>query len=442
MEKPLLEQPIEALLAAMAAGRLDAAELVERALGAIASRDAGLGAFVSVFEAEARAAAAEADRARGAGARLGPLHGIPVALKDLADVAGWPTGFGSRAYAAGAAAADAEIVRRLRAAGAVLVGKTHLVEFAFGSWGTNYSLGTPRNPRDPGTPRVAGGSSSGSAVAVAAGMVPVAIGSDTGGSVRIPAALCGLVGLKTTVGLLPMAGIAPLSRTLDTLGPLTRCVDDAARVHGALLGAEPPSAVAEPERLRVGAVTIEQLGPLDAAVRNAYEDARERLRRAGCRVSRFAFPLTPEEMQAASGRIMAFEAYQALSQLIDDPDAPLDPHVRARIAAGREIDAAAHRETLARRDQQRAAFAAAFEDLDLLLLPTVPRVAAPIAEVDESTIPLSRLTRAANYLELCALTLPAPTGGLPVGLQLVARGGDEAGLLAGGRLLERLLADG
>lgn len=441
MESSLLEQPIAALLARQESGELTAAQLVEASLARIAALDSELGAFVSVFDAEARSAAEQADRDRAAGASLGPLHGIPVAVKDLADIAGWPTGFGSRAYATGPAAGDAEIVRRLRRAGAIIVGKTQMVEFAFGSWGTNYSLGTPRNPRDRATARVPGGSSSGSAVAVAAGMVPAAIGSDTGGSVRIPAALCGLVGLKTTVGLLPMDGVAALSPTLDTLGPLVHCVEDAARLLSALLGATLSVPPLTPDQLTLGAVDGDQLEPLDAPVRRAYESTLERLRAAGCRLRPFRFPLHPVEMQAFSGRLMAYEAYGLLRHLVDDDSLPLDPHVRTRVLGGRGITAEAYEAVMHLRDEHCAAFAAAYAGLDGLVMPTVPLCATPIVEADESTIPMSRLTRAANYLDLSAITVPAGAlaPGLPVGIQLIVPGGAEARALGLGRLVEELV---
>ncbi|MFO1352130.1 MAG: amidase [Gammaproteobacteria bacterium] len=220
--------PIHQLAAAIRSGKIVPADLVELYLDRIQRLDPQLHAFVSVYADDARRAARAAGEALAAGHDLGPLHGIPIGIKDLVDIHGQITTGGSAAWNNRVSPLTATIVHKLRAAGMIVIGKTHTVEFAFGGWGTNQRMGTPWNPWDLAVQRTPGGSSSGSGVAVAAGLAPAAIGSDTGGSVRLPAAFCGVVGLKTTVGRISVHGVLPLCPTLDTIGPLTRSVEDAA----------------------------------------------------------------------------------------------------------------------------------------------------------------------------------------------------------------------
>src|SRR6266852_6017109 len=224
---------------AFGARTLSPVDAVEALIGRIRRRNPALHAYIAVYEADARLAAEAADKAIRAGHRVGPLHGVPIALKDLVDLEGRvPTG-GSQVWAERVSPVTATLAERLIAAGMIVLGKTHTVEFAMGSWGTNTHMGTPRNPWDLEVHRTPGGSSSGSGVAVAAGLAPAAIGTDTGGSVRIPAAWCGLVGLKTTVGRISTYGVLPLAATLDTPGPIARDVEDAALLLTVLQGADP-----------------------------------------------------------------------------------------------------------------------------------------------------------------------------------------------------------
>jgi aspartyl-tRNA(Asn)/glutamyl-tRNA(Gln) amidotransferase subunit A len=203
--------------------RLTSVALVSASLAKIEATNGKLHAFVTVFSDSAMERAAALDAETAAGSSRGPLHGLPVAIKDLADIRDRVTGFGSRCYSDTPARSTAPFIKALEDAGAIIIGQTHMVEFAFGSWGTNYAMGTPVNPAGPGH-LAPGGSSSGSAVAVASGMVPLAIGSDTGGSVRIPAGLCGVAGMKPSHGLTSLEGVAPLSADLDTIGPLAKDV--------------------------------------------------------------------------------------------------------------------------------------------------------------------------------------------------------------------------
>src|SRR5262245_12589798 len=224
---------------ALGARTLSPVDAVEALLERIRRRNPSLHAFIAVYEADARLAAEAADKAIRSGHRVGPLHGVPIALKDLVDLEGRVTTGGSKVWAERVSPVTATLAERLIAAGMIVLGKTHTVEFAMGSFGTNTHLGTPRNPWDAKVHRTPGGSSSGSGVAVAAGLTPMAIGTDTGGSVRLPAAWCGTVGLKVTAGRISTHGVLPLSFTLDTPGPMARSVEDAALLYRLLNGPDP-----------------------------------------------------------------------------------------------------------------------------------------------------------------------------------------------------------
>src|SRR5215472_4948652 len=228
--------PAHVMSAEITARRLSPVDVVDSALKRIGAADGKLHAFVEVYDKEARLAAEAADKAIRSGHTIGPLHGIPIALKDLIEIEGRVTTGGSQVWRERRSRVTATLARRLMAAGMIVLGKTHTVEFAMGGWGTNQRCGTPWNPWDPIVARTPGGSSSGSGVAVAAGFAPWAIGTDTGGSVRLPAAWCGLTGLKTTIGRVSTYGILPLSPTLDTPGPMARSVEDAALLYQVMQG--------------------------------------------------------------------------------------------------------------------------------------------------------------------------------------------------------------
>src|SRR5690348_10335313 len=238
MHTDLAQLPVHALAAKLKARSISPVGIVDTCLERIERLDRKLHAFVDVFATEARVAAEAADKAIRSGHPVGPLHGIPVALKDLIELEGRVTTGGSAVWRERRSSHTATLAKKLIAAGMIVIGKTHTVEFAFGGWGTNQHMGTPWNPWDANTQRTPGGSSSGSGVAVAARMVPCAIGTDTGGSVRVPAAWCGITGLKTTIGRISTWGVLPLTPTLDTPGPMTRSVEDAALLLKLLQGAD------------------------------------------------------------------------------------------------------------------------------------------------------------------------------------------------------------
>jgi len=444
------------LARALARGEVSSTEIVEAYLRRIDALDACLHAFVDVYRGDALAAASRADRERAAGRLCGPLHGLPIALKDLLHVRGRMTTAGSKARPFGIADETASAWERLQAAGMIALGKTHLVEFAFGGWGRNTPMGAPWNPWDMQVHRVAGGSSSGSAVAVAAGLAPAAIGSDTGGSIRIPSALCGLTGLKPTYGLISLAGVFPLALTLDSVGPLARSADDAGLLTAAMAGPDPrdaatlsapgvdfATALESPpviRGMRIAALPVEQFQwPASADVLRARADAIAALRELGADVDEARVPVDFEDVMTHSGRIIAAEAYARHRRYIEDPSLEFDPWVRKRTLGGKSIDATEYAAEIAAHRRAAAAFAHWMRDRDALLTPTLPITATPLPEVDEATTPLATFTRAANYLGACALSLPAglSADGLPIGMQLMSAPFADAVLIRIGRAFQQ-----
>jgi aspartyl-tRNA(Asn)/glutamyl-tRNA(Gln) amidotransferase subunit A len=440
---------------AFAQRALSPVDVVDALLDRIQERDPDLHAYIAVYEADARLAADGADRAIRAGHRVGPLHGVPIALKDLVDLEGRVTTGGSKVWIDRVSPVTATLAERLIASGMIVLGKTHTVEFAMGSWGTNTHMGTPRNPWDRHVHRTPGGSSSGSGVAVAAGLAPVAIGTDTGGSVRLPAAWCGLVGLKVTAGRISTYGVLPLSSTLDTPGPLARSVEDAALIFRALNGPDPrdPQTLAwtavDPlptlrrgvAGLRLAVVPEAERAGVDHDVVAAYDAAMDTLGKLGARIVRADLPHRFSDYAAATGRIIGAEGYRFVGHLVDDPSLPVDPHVRPRIQIGRNISARDYLLTLAEREEHRRVFAAALADVDALLTPTTQTAAIPIDQADQSGT-AAHFTRAGNYLGLCALAVPNgfTAGGLPTSLQILGHAGDEAMVLRVGWAYEQATA--
>lgn len=359
---------------------------------------------------------------------LFPLAGIAVSVKDLFDVAGQVTMAGSTVLSGTPPArADAIAVARLRAAGAVLVGRTNMVEFAFSGVGINPHYGTPVNPADTGTERIPGGSSSGAAVSVATGAALVGLGSDTGGSLRIPAALCGIVGFKSTARLVSVAGTVPLSSSLDTVGALTRSVRDAVTVHE-ILSAQTVQLAGKPLsscRLAV-ARTLMQDG-LSSTVAMAFEKSLQILRHAGARIEEIALDELDELGSInATGGLSSAQSHAWHRKLLAGHETQYDPRVALRIQRGARMSAADYIDLLAARQAWIVRMEARLDSFDAVLSPTVPIVAPSIASVlhndDEffrinST--LLRNTSVVNMLDGCAISIPCHTPGqLPVGLML------------------------
>jgi aspartyl-tRNA(Asn)/glutamyl-tRNA(Gln) amidotransferase subunit A len=413
-----------------ASGEVSARSVVERCLRSIAAENDKLRAFLDVFAESALHRADELDRIASRSGTAGPLHGVPIAIKDLAEIGGRSPGFGSKCFPPRHGATTAPAIRRLIDAGAIIIGMTHMVEFAIGGWGTNHAVGTPWNPIDRDVHRVPGGSSSGSAVAVAAGLVPVAIGSDTGGSIRIPASLCGIVGFKPSHGRISLEGIAALSPTFDTLGPLTRDVADARLLYSVMSGL-PVSNSSTGRPLHIGVPTSDELAPCDPDIGENFERSVQSLRRAGHTVEIITLPKALTEYQALNGKIVAYDAYRQHKALAEDAATELDPHVRQRVLTGRDVDDAQYAALSEERTAAVAAFRSDFARFDIIAMPSTPLPAIPVSAVDESTIPMSRYTRVGNCLDLCGLSIPngVTSAGLPTGLQLMSRSGKDAELL-------------
>ncbi|HUH85243.1 MAG TPA: amidase [Stellaceae bacterium] len=439
MAAPSSRPTVAGLAADLAAGHISSRALVEAALARIGD-PAGEGrrAFLKVYADQARSAAEAQDRLRQAGYVASPLAGLPVSIKDLFDVAGEQTLAGSKALDdTPPSERDAPIVARLRAAGAVLVGRTNMTEFAFSGVGINPHYGTPGNPYD--RKRIPGGSSSGAPISIADGMAVVAIGTDTGGSVRIPAAFCGTVGLKPTQKRIPRDGATPLSSTLDSIGPLANSVACCA-VADAVMAGEPavvPPA-AEVTGLRLGVPKAVMLDDLDKEVAGAFERTLSLLSRTGARV--VDLPLTELLDYAginAKGGFSPPEAYAWHAPLIARRGAEYDQRVRQRIERGRNMIAAEYvtlchqrLDLIARVDRRTA-------ELDALVMPTLPLVAPPIAAFDKDedfwriNSRILRNTSIINFLDRCAITVPIQIPGMaPVGLMIVCGHGEDRRLLS------------
>jgi len=441
----LADLPLHRLAASIRAREVSPRELVAACLRRIERTDGQLHAFIELWADDALRAAQDAEREIAAGAWRGPLHGIPLALKDLVEVEGRRTTVGSAFWRERVSTHTATVAARLAEAGAVLLGKLHMVEFAFGGWGTNPQFGAPWNPWDLRHHRSPGGSSSGSGVAVAAGMATAAIGSDTGGSIRIPSSLNGLVGLKPTAASVSNHGVFPLSQTLDSIGPLARSVEDAGLVYDAIRGPDAldPATLFAPRRnplallrapvagLRLGLVDARQMPGTDPAALQAVRAAAAVLEGLGARVEEIALPRRPVDYCEGASRIIRTEGYANLRHVIETPDAPFGPAVRARVLAGKAESAAGYAATLVERRADSVQMMRALAGFDAILLPSTPIPAPELARIDEDNSPMSDLTRFANYLGLCALALPCgfSAEGMPLSLQIVGAPFEEARLL-------------
>jgi aspartyl-tRNA(Asn)/glutamyl-tRNA(Gln) amidotransferase subunit A len=406
--------------------------------------------FLRLYEEAARAAADAADARRRAGTPLGPLDGAIVSIKDLFDVAGEATTAGSVALRdAAPATRDAAIVRRLRQAGAVIVGKTNMVEFAFSGVGLNPHYGTPGNAADP--ERIPGGSSSGAGVSVAEGTSDISIGSDTGGSVRIPAAFNGIVGFKPTARRVPLAGAFPLSYSLDSIGPLARSVQACADTDAVMAGDEPgPVAPFPLSGLRIGVPRGRLFEETEPAVAQAFDTALRHLSAAGARIADCAVEDLLQEMADATraASIASMEAAEIHADWLDAKADAFDPRVRSRIVLSGTVPAPVYIRTMRRRASLAAAMDERMMPFDVLALPTVailPPPMRPLIESDDlytkANLLILRNTMVANQFDLTSISLPMPGTPLPAGLMLVSRRGTDRRLLEIAAGVERLLAE-
>ena len=426
-----------------------ARDRLEEALARITDPEGeGARACLTVYSQAARSAADAADARARAGITLGPLDGAIISIKDLFDVVGEPTRAGSKVLVdAPPASTDAPVVRRLRAGGAVIVAKTNMVEFAFSSIGINPHYGTPGNPAD--RTRVPGGSSSGAAVAVADGMCEIAIGTDTGGSTRIPAALCGLVGYKPTKSRVPTEGAFPVSYTHDSVGPIARSVAACASADAVVAGDDPWTVEPAPlQGLRLGIPQGRPLADLDQTVAVRFADATKELNRTGVRLSDEPLPLLDDMVRVNAKATFAMaESYSIHYERLSTRGSDYDPNVRSLIERGRGLSAVDYMAMVRDRTALARAMDVRLSDLDGLLLPTTPVVAPTIAEVSSSQtfiakhLLLVRNTAIANFFDLSAISLPLPhAGGLPVGLMLIARNGHDHRLFRMAAAVERLFS--
>jgi len=447
----MLKSPTLTLLAAdLESGRTNARKLVDECLDRIADKSGEGGrAFVHVDVEAAIEAAKAMDRLREVRAAPSRFAGIPISIKDLFDIKGQVTRAGSRALDdSPPAEADAPVVSRLRRAGFILIGRTNMTEFAFSGVGINPHYGTPGNPFDRA--RIPGGSSSGAPVSVADAFAVVAIGTDTGGSVRVPAALCGVVGFKPTQFRVSRDGAIPLSTTLDSIGPLANSVACCA-VADAVLAGEPAvlPARAPIAAFRLGVAKTIFLDDLESPVATAFERACSRLSRAGARL--VDLPLTEladYPAITAKGGFSPPEAYAWHADLIARRGAVYDRRVRERIERGRDVSAADYVRLCWQRSALIARIDRATADVDAVLAPTVPLVAPPIAAFAEDADYwrlnglLLRNTAIVNFLDRCAVTVPIqPPGSAPVGLMVVGRHGDDRHLLRVASAIEAAIAE-
>ena len=442
---------IAQLAQALRSRDVTAEAVTDRCLAVIAERNASLNAFIAVLADTAFEDARRADQEIAAGRYRGPLHGVPISLKDLIDVKGTPTTAASRVREGHVAAADAPVVTRLREAGAVIIGKTNLHEFALGTTNEDSAFGPARHPLDP--TRSPGGSSGGSAASVLADMAYASIGTDTGGSIRIPSAACGLVGLKPALGEIPTAGIVPLSSTLDHVGPLCRSVEDAGIVYDVLRDATPggdrkPRGM---EGLRLGVLRGYFMAVLDPQVASAFERACARLREAGVTLQDVTVPhagdIAPIYVHIVLSEAAAYHA-KTLESHGDD----YTPNVRHRLEMGRYILAEDYVRALRGREVLMGEVDAALAGCDGLFLPSLPipahKIGVSSVRIGGADEPIRnvtlRLTQLFNVTGHPAVTIPCGSTpeGLPIGAQLVGRRSGTSELLNLAGALEPHLGPG
>ena len=450
MPTELWQRSIADAADAIRSGEVSPVQLTESYLERIQRVDGRYHAYITVMADQARAAARQAEAELASGHYRGPLHGIPIAAKDLIYTKDAPTSAGSTIFREHRPSFDATIIQRLQDAGAILLGKTNLHEFAYGTTGVNITYGTPENPWGAG--RLPGGSSSGSAVALAAGLCAGAIGSDTGGSIRIPASLCSVVGIKPTYGRVSRYGVFPLAWSLDTLGPMARTVEDAALLLNVLAGHDPldPMSVNTPvpdyrrglqngvRGLRIGVPRDYFFSRIDPEVRAAVDEAIATLEGLGARVTEVSLPhldhLTPIYSPLIQSEAAAFHL-----PLLRKHWNSYSPQVRSRLLPGLAIPASIYLKSQRAKNVALREYRALMQQVDLLVTPTepvaAPRVDATAVEWEdgpEEIIPaLGRFARPFNLLGVPACSLPCgfTREGLPIGLQLAGRAWDEATVL-------------
>jgi aspartyl-tRNA(Asn)/glutamyl-tRNA(Gln) amidotransferase subunit A len=449
---------LTAVAKAIAAKQLSSHEVTRSCLHRIAQWQPKLNAFMTVEAESALRAAEEADAALARGHNRGPLHGVPLAHKDMYYDAGHVVTCGSLIRRDFVASSTSTALQRLKDAGSIRLGSLAMAEFAYGPTGHNYHYGAVHNPWKSGY--VTGGSSSGSGAAVGARLTFAALGSDTGGSVRMPAHFCGVTGLKTTYGRVSRAGAMPLSQSLDTVGPLARTVEDCALLLSLMAGAdgEDPTASTLPvpdymaassasiKGLKIGVPTSFYVDDLDADVARALEDTITVLKREGADIVKVELP-DQRQLSAACQFVLAVEAAAFHKRWLIERPQDYGPQVLMRLQNGLAVPAVLYLEAMRWRGPALAAHVAATADVDAVLAPVAPVAAPTIAESDVGNAPdaeaviqrLTRFTRPINYLGLPSLSIPSGFNakGLPIGMQLVGRSFDEATLINIGAAFQR-----
>lgn len=442
---------LQELSAALRAGTLTSRTLVEQCLQR-AQDAAGEGsrAFVLLDADHARRAADAVDAARAAGREQRPWAGIPVSVKDLFDVAGQVTTSGSVVLKdAPPATHDAEAVARLKAAGFIVIGRTNMTEFAYSGLGLNPHYGTPANAYQREVRRIPGGSSSGAAISITDGMAAGALGTDTGGSCRIPAALNGIAGYKPTASSVPMQGTFPLSQSLDSVGPLAATAQCCAILHSVLSGdGSVTQASVKLAGLRLAVPQTVVLDGLDAHVATSFAAALSRLSTAGVRITELPLKQFGELAGAnAKGGLIAFEAYAAHLERLRDRGPHYDPRVKVRMEKGAAQTPEDYAQLQAFRREWIRSVTASMEGIDLLVCPTVPTIAPTIEELasddafGRTNLAMLRNPTFANFLDGCSISVPChAAGAAPAGLMLIGRNGEDAQVLAAGQAIEALVA--
>jgi len=445
-------RPIADIARDLQSGAVTSRGLVEEALAKIED-PAGEGSrtFIRVFRDSALAAADASDRLRAAGLVPSPLAGIPVSIKDLCDVAGVTTYAGSRTLRnAPPATRDAQVVARLRAAGAVIMGTTNLTEFAVGGLGLNPHFGDCRNPYDRETGRVPGGSSAGAAVSVTDGMAAVGLGTDTAGSVRIPASLCGVVGFKPTKSRVPTDGVFPLSTTLDSVGPLAATVACCAVTDAIFANEYPVVPDAIPlDGLRFGIPDTLVIDDLEPAVQVAFDSALSTLSGAGARIEIFKFPELAELGGVGRNRFPAMvEGYSIHRERLESMIDLMDPRISERLLGGLKLSGPDYYDILEFRRGFIERAAAITSRFDAVVMPTLAITAPPIADfygsderLRDPHVIIIRNTCVANLLDRCALTIPChEPGAAPVGFTLMGENMADRRIFGIGQSVEKLLS--
>ena len=430
-------------------------EIIEAQLTRIDAIDPKLGSYQTVYRDAALSAAEEADTAIAKNQRIGPFHGIPFALKDIFELEGQITTCGSHEMLQRISPTTGTVVRRLLKAGGIIIGKTKTVECALGGWGTNEQMGTPWNPWDLIEARVPGGSSSGSGVAVASGLASCATGSDTGGSVRLPAAFCGLTGLKVSKACLPTDGIMPLSQTLDTPGPMTRNMADLALMFSIMQGTNTNNLEKDIindhglfstrenifKGLKLGILSQEERSRCTDSILESYDKTLDILVELGAELKIFKPPIPYEDLAQSNGAISMYEGYQNHRNFYDDPSKKMDQNVKKRMMGGRDLTSEGHAERLQKRQDNQPVFKASMAEFHALLTPTVLEPAPRLVDIDEDFTP-GYFTRPFNYIDMAALALPTAYSekGLPTSMQIVVPAGQENFVIQMGTTLEKALA--